>query len=97
MAVFELTYLVKFYFLKNPLSLFIQVNSRDPTKYLDNLLSTFKKNYGYVTKRLPLREGDFKLAINDQLFTQFYLQIQNVIDHSKARKNSNFQQFIINH
>ena len=75
--LFELKYYDKFNFIKNPSSLFYGEN--DATHYLNNLLNNFKRSSNHLrTLKLPLKENHFNDEIDDDLFEQYYLQVQNV-------------------
>ena len=92
---FEFIHEDKFYFIKNPLSLFYGENDvNKPDKYLKGLIN-FKK--GLSTLNLPLEEEIFNNEIDDDLFEQYYLQVQNITDHQTAT-NSNYKRiFATNH
>ena len=57
----------------------------DATTYLNNLIKKFKKKFNLATTKIILenykRKG-FAYEIDDDLFKQFYLQSENVSDHS---------------
>ena len=77
--LFELIYNDKFNFIKNPISVFYGEN--DAPHYLNNLLNNFKNFNHLRTLKLPLKKNDFKLEVDDDLFEQYYLQVQNVTDN----------------
>ena len=84
----------KFELLKNPSSLFygtIAIN--DATNYLETMKQKFKNKYGLASRDTLL--DDFKLEIDDLLFKQFYLQIQNLTDHN-GLTSLNFKQNVYN-
>ena len=84
----------KFEMLKNLRSLFyekIQVN--DVAEYLDKMKRQFKNDYNLTTSDLLLDEHS-NLEVDNELFEQFFRQIQNISDHSKI-KSWNFEQNIL--
>ena len=92
---FELTHDDKFNFIKNPLSLFYGENDvNDPDRYLKRLID-FKR--GLSTLNLPLEEDAFNNEIDDDLFEQYYLQIQNVTDHQTPAKSNYKRIFATNY
>ena len=90
--LFELTYYDKFNFIKNPLSLFYGENGlNDAAHYLNNLLNNFKRSFNNLrTLKFPLKENHFKFEVDDDLFEQYYLQVQNVTDNYLST-DSNYQ------
>lgn len=90
---FEVSELVvedKFEVLKNPSSLFYEKSDiNDPTKYLVKMERKFERNYGLATREILLGDEDFfGLPIEDDLFEQFYLQVQNISDHLPSSLNT---------
>ena len=84
----------KFEFLKNPLSLFFETTAiNDASKYLETMKQKFKNKYELASVDTIL--DDFKLEIDDLLFKQFYLQIQNLTDHN-GLTSLNFKQNVYN-
>ena len=84
----------KFEFLKNPVSLFFETTAiNDATKYLEAMKQKFKNKYGLASRDSLL--DDFKLKIDDLLFKQFYLQIQNLTDHN-GLTSLNFKKNVYN-
>ena len=84
----------KFEFLKNPVSLFFETTAiNDATNYLEIMKQKFKNKYGLASRNTLL--DDFELEIDDLLFKQFYLQIQNLTDHN-GLISLNFEQSIFN-
>ena len=87
--LFELKYYDKFNFIKNPISLLYGEN--DAAHYLSNLLNNFKSSFNHLkTLKLPLEENHFKFEVDDDLFKQYYLQVQNVTDNYLST-DSNYQ------
>lgn len=63
-----------------------KISINDATVYLDSMIDKFKKQFNKTTKEIILenhREEDFKMEIDDQLFVQFFLQVQNVSDYNQ--------------
>ena len=84
----------KFEFLKNPVSLFFETSAiNDATNYLETMKQKFKNKYKLASRDTIL--DDFKLEIDDLLFKQFYLQIQNLTDHN-GLTSLNFEQSVYN-
>ena len=74
--------------LKNPSSLFYEKsNINDPTKYLGKIQWKFENDYGVATREILLKGGT-ALRIDDELFEQFYVQVQNVSDHRPSSLNT---------
>lgn len=100
---FKIQYNDKFSLIKNPFSIFSndETNLNDVNKYITKLLNKFRSVFKMHTLILPLvvsNESNFDLDIQDQLFEQFYNQIQNITDSNTASVNSNFERdFYINH
>ena len=85
---FELIHNDKFNFIKKPLSLLYGENDvNDPDRYLKRL-TNFKR--GLSTLNLPLEEEAFNDEIDDDLFEQYYLQVQNITDY-QTPTNSNYK------
>ena len=81
LEVFDITYLDKFRHLKQPMSLFLEVNDvNNADRYLNKMQSFFRSNFNLSTRSVPFYMDDFDLEIDDELFEQYYLQIQNVSD-----------------
>ena len=90
--LFELKYYDKFNFIKNPSSLFYGEN--DAVHYLSNLLNNFKRSSNHLrTLKLQLGEKHFNDEIDDDLFEQYYLQVQNVTDNYLST-DSNYQRLL---
>ena len=84
----------KFEILKNPVSFFFETTAiNDATNYLEIMKQKFNNKYGLASRDTLL--DDFKLEINDLLFKQFYLQIQNLTDHN-GLTSLNFEQSVYN-
>ena len=72
-----------FEILKNPIKLFgKQVNENDISGYFNRMKEKFKDDFNLTTGDLLLDNDLMKIEIDNDLFEQFYLQIQNVSDHS---------------
>ena len=81
----------KFKLIKNPLILFYGENDiYDVTGYIRKLKNGFYRNYNHMTRELHIKESFFDLEIDDDLFEQYYLQVQNRTDH-QIPKNVNFE------
>ena len=93
--LFELKYYDKFNFIKNPISLFYGENEvNDAAHYLSNLLNNFKKSFNHLkTLKIPLKVNHFKFEVDDDLFEQYYLQVQNVTDNYQTT-DSNYQRLL---
>ena len=91
--LFELKYYDKFNFIKNPLSVFYGEN--DAAHYLSNLLNNFKRSFNHLrTLKLPLEENHhFSGEVDDDLFEQYYLQVQKIIDNYLST-DSNYQRLL---
>lgn len=86
----------KFNLIKNPMLLFNEENNiNDVTKYIVNLKTKFLKNYQYETKHLPIGDDTFDLEIDDDLFEQFFSQIQNKTDNQFENNNFNYERHYI--
>ena len=87
----------KFNFIKNPLSVFYGANDlNDGDKYLLKLKNEFETKYNLRTTNLPIEKNDFNDEINDDLFEQYYLQVQNITDN-QIPANSNYQRKFFRH
>ena len=90
--LFELIYYDKSNFIKNPISVFY--GQDDSANYLSNLLNNFKRSFNHLrTLKLPLEENHFNDEIDDDLFEQYYLQVQNVTDNYLST-DSNYQRLL---
>ena len=84
----------KFEFLKNPVSFFFETTAiNDATNYLETMKQKYKNKYGLASRDTLL--DDFKFEIDDLLFKQLYLQIQNLTDHN-GLTSLNFEQSVYN-
>lgn len=92
--LFEIKYEDKFDFIKNP-SLFNDENDlNDFSRFLSNLINN---KFDLRTLNLPIEKQHFNLEIDDDLFEQYFNQIENVTsDDSKPGSNYR-RQFAINH
>lgn len=86
----EIIHKDNFLFLKNPSILFY--DEIDEENYLFNLLNNFEQCCKFGTLNLPFEK--LNLEINDEIFDQYFSQIQNVSDH-RASVNSNYQRLFI--
>lgn len=93
----DLFYLLKNLF-KDPLALIYEdQNLNEVNEYIRNLLFNFNKTIKMVTTSLPLKSSKFNSTIDNELFEQFYRQIQIEKD-KKSSKNSNYErELFINH
>lgn len=88
---FELVHEDKFTLIKNPFSLFYGENEvNDPDKYLKRLMTNYKTKLNMITLNLPVEKEAFSDKIDDDLFEQYYLQVQNITDHQTSI-NSNYK------
>ena len=82
---FDLVVDDKFQNLKRPQRLFCRKeNIFDSDTYLEKMKRNFNGRYRLTTKSIPLLEDEFDFQnyeINEPLFEQFYLQVQNYSDH----------------
>ena len=85
---FELIHNDKFHLIKNPISLLYGENDvNDPDRYLKRLINCKR---GLSTLNLPLEKDAFNNEIDDDLFEQYYLQVQNITDY-QTPTNSNYK------
>lgn len=95
--LYEVVYNDKFWFIKNPLSLFYSQNLNDIDKYIENLLRNYQKISNSKTLYFPLRINNFKENIDDENFEQFYDQFQKLADYN-IPSNLNYKRlFILNY
>ena len=87
----------RFEYIKQPFSLFYSKKNdlMDATSYLEKIQYEFQTNYNLTSLLMLLTEKDFKYEIEDRLFKQFYLQVQNKSDHFYPR-NMNTERQIYN-
>ena len=79
----------KFESLKDPRKLFYEtININDATPYIENLVGNFRNDHRLTTRLLSLEDHEdsrwkssFELEVDDELFRQYYSQVQNVSDH----------------
>lgn len=95
----EIIYDDQFYLIKHPLSVFYNNynNFNDVDNYIRNMVESYKKILNFNTLSLPLQSSNFNEIIDDQLFDQFYYQIQNVSDYSSTPDLNYKRSFFINH
>ena len=73
----------KFKYMRNPLGLFNKGSDyNDASGYFGNMKQKFKKLFNKSVLAIPLDEDEFDLRIDNDLFRQYYLQVQNVSDQS---------------
>lgn len=76
----------RFELFKNPKSLFYKtIKVNDAADYLQEMKKNFEEEFNLTTRNIILlneETDDFKREIDDELFEQFYLQVQNVSDHN---------------
>lgn len=100
-GTYEIIYREKFNFIKNffknPLFLLDEQNDLKGTdKYLKRIINRLKNQYKFATLNFPLEVSNFDLDIDNDLFDQYYLQIQNKLD-SKSNENLSFEKnYLIN-
>lgn len=96
--LFELEVQDKLQLLKNPWSLFYaEHHVNDVNLYIKKVIKNFKETYRLATINLPLKESNYQLQLDDEMFVQYYRQVQQVEDESQP-KNYNFKrQFYIIH
>lgn len=90
---FHLKQYDKFSSIKNPLSIYDENESLD-VKYLDKLFDKFKETFNLVTMNLFIKKNNFNVEVNDEIFEQFFVQIQNLTD-MQSIKNLNFERLFI--
>lgn len=82
---FDLVVDDKFQNLKRPMRMLCRNEDIfDPDTYLEKMKRNFNDRYRLTTKAIPLLESEFDFknyAINEPLFKQFYLQVQNYSDN----------------
>lgn len=94
----EVTYDDHFNLIKNPMSLFADENRlNDVSRYIDKMKTNFKTKFNRHTLQLPLLRDDFDSQLDDDLFEQYYLQVQNVTDHCKPINLNYRRAYVINH
>lgn len=82
-----------FEYLRNPWSLLLGSRDiSDATVYFDGMASQFKQLFNSTTKLMVL-DRDFELELDDQLFLQYFAQIQNVSDFYYPISNNTQQYF----
>ena len=82
---FKRTEVEKFRFLKHPVAWFYEriygmAEIATITDYLDKLKNDFRRRHNQTTRRIVLEREQFDCEINEQLFQQYYLQVQRPID-----------------
>ena len=96
--LYKVEFIDRFNLIKNPMSIFYGKNHlNDIDQYCLKLLKNYKRKIGYATNNLPLRDLLFKSSINNQLFEQYYLQVQNYSDYHLPRDLNYKRLFIINY
>ena len=83
--LYKQVYGEKFRLLKHPLAWFYErfyglTEITERGSYLNQLRKNFKRNYNLTTKLITLEGEHFDTEISDQLFFQFYSQVQRQID-----------------
>ena len=95
---FELLKIVredKFELLKYPRSLFYEkIRENDVTEYLNGMRKQFHDDYNLTTSNFLL-DDYFDVEVDNELFEQFYSQIQKISDQTKF-KSLNFEQNLPN-
>ena len=80
----------QFKFLKHPISslydLIYGSKANNLTEYFDEMLQQFKVGYNLTTSLIALEDEYFAYEIEDRLFHQYYMQVQQPID-SLTRPN----------
>ena len=77
-----ISFVDNFRYFKNPLCFFLdEQDSQETTIYLENMERATKTKYEFLTKTFPLDYKNFNTTINDQLFEQFFRQVQDVNDN----------------
>lgn len=88
----------KFFFIRNPLASFHgQSDLNDIEGYLGNLLSNYREAHQLVTLNMPIWSRLFDVEIEDELFGQYFTQIQNKSDHDKSANLDYRREFAINY
>ena len=87
----------KFNLLKNPSLLFYDPNdSNDVNTYLTKLIRNFRAAYNRLTLNLPIKQKDFEVLIDDELFDEYFNRVKEL--NVKRPDQSNFRRmFMINH
>lgn len=92
LELFEFSIFDRYKYIKNPKALFVQeVDINDATSYLNGMQNNFKNKFNLQTRAIPFHDfGDTE--IDDELFEQYFSQVQNVSDHYYPHNlNINFE------
>ena len=93
--LFKMTREDKFELLKDPRNLFYEkIKVNDVAEYLNAMEKKFYDDYNLTTSDFLL-DDYFDVEVDNELFEQFYRQIQNISDQTKF-KSRNFEQNIPN-
>ena len=97
LELFEIQIEDKFELFKNLPKLLFKEQSylNDASKYLANMKDEFINRFNLTTLKIPLEEKEFEIELNEQLFYQYYLQIQKPIDE-KHPSNKNSKRILYN-
>lgn len=83
-VVYEDKFLELKLLISDPLSFFRdQNNLNDVDAYLGGLIRNYKETYHLATLNLPINQTQFDIEIDDDLFAQFYSQVQNKSDYEQ--------------
>ena len=94
----ELEFIDKFRAFRNPLILWYGENDiYDVTSYLNRLKTKFNQDFNFSTSELFINEDDFKLQIENDLFHQYFLQIQNKTDFQAIKSRNFTRSFYLNY
>lgn len=58
-------------------------------------MSGFERGFGLATLQLPLKRKHYNHPIDDELFSQYYAQVQNVSDHNSPSNENYLREFTI--
>lgn len=81
--------------LRKPSSLFYENTKNDARKYLDVMKQNFKRKFNLTSRDSLLVGDDLQTTIDDNLFEQYYLQVQNITDYAN-QTSSNYRQNVYN-
>ena len=70
-------------------------NLKDVNRYIRQLMTNFEQQFGLATLNLPLDQYNHR-RIDDELFAQYYAQVQNVSDHSAPSNENYVREYAIN-
>ena len=82
----------RFKYLKSPIAMFLpEVPINEASTYLNSMQDFFKDSFNLNTRAIPFYDFD-NAEIDDELFEQLYLQVQNQTDYTYPHnRNCDFQ------